>query len=152
MVGVPHRPLIPLYMKCHGRSSPSSSQTLIYEVLWSEFPIVPSYPHYPHPLPLPSECGANKIVKARLWPCLSGKRPQNFSGCSLFARTRSRPHRRQRPCRRRRKGKRESERETTDYEPSELDTSDWRPLRQQALRCQPASCSTVWDESALKKL
>jgi len=28
MVGVPHRPLLPSYMECHGRSSPSSSPTL----------------------------------------------------------------------------------------------------------------------------
>jgi len=30
-----------------GQSFASSRPSLIYEVQWSEFPIVPSYPHYP---------------------------------------------------------------------------------------------------------
>jgi len=37
------------------RASVSYQSTLdavyVYEVPWSEFPIIPSYPHYPHPSP-----------------------------------------------------------------------------------------------------
>ena len=32
---------------------PSTLSTLIYVVTWSEFSIVPSYPHYPQPMPSP---------------------------------------------------------------------------------------------------
>jgi len=35
-----------------------------------------------------NECGTHKTVKARLWPWLSGKRPQPLPRCSLFARER----------------------------------------------------------------
>ena len=51
LVGVPHRPLLPSYMKCSSRSAPLSLRALIYAGPWSEVPIVPSYPHYPHATP-----------------------------------------------------------------------------------------------------
>jgi len=36
-----------------------------------------------------SEFGTHETVKARSWPCLSGKSSQNLVSCSLFARKRS---------------------------------------------------------------
>ena len=38
--------------------------------------------------PLSSECGTCETVKARFWPWLSGKNPQNVFSCPLFARER----------------------------------------------------------------
>jgi hypothetical protein len=39
-------------------------------------------------VPLSSECGTYKTVKARFWPWLSGSSPLNLLSCSLFARKR----------------------------------------------------------------
>ena len=37
---------------------------------------------------VPSKLGAYKPVKARFWPWLSGKSPENLETCSLFSRSR----------------------------------------------------------------